>query len=181
MYGLVNKAIEDLISERFGLETWDRIKQDAGVEVEAFISMSDYPDEVTYNLVGAASRDLGVPADKLLEEFGEYWILYTAKKGYGELLRIGGSSLPDFLVNLHNLHTHVALSFPHLKPPSFWCTDVAAGSLRLHYQSERRGLAPMVVGLLRGLGKMFDTAVGIEQVQSCDDGSEHDEFLIRFG
>ena len=181
MYGLVNRAVEDLVRERFGAPAWERIKQRAGLDVELFISMDAYPDEVTYSLVGAASEELGIPAAQLLQAFGEYWILYTAEQGYGELLRMGGASLLEFLHNLHDLHSHVALTFPQLQPPSFWLSDSTEGSVRLHYQSTRSGLAPMVVGLLHGLGKRFNTPVAVEHARRRDDGADHDEFLIRFG
>ena len=181
MYGLVNRAVQDLICERFGAETWECIKQRAGVDVDVFISMDGYPDDVTYKLVGAASEELETPAAHLLEAFGEYWTLYTAREGYGELLRMGGDSFQAFLENLHDLHTHIALSFPHLQPPSFWLTDLTDDSARLHYQSQRTGLAPMVVGLVKGLGRMFDTPVVVEHVRRREDGADHDEFVIRYG
>ena len=47
MYGLVNRALEDMISEVHGPETWEHIKGKAGVDVEMFISTEGYPDEVT--------------------------------------------------------------------------------------------------------------------------------------
>ena len=97
------------------------------------------------------------------------------------MLQKDGRTLAEFLCNLHNLHTHVALSFPNLEPPSFWCTDVTEGSLRLHYQSRRPGLAPMVIGLVRGLGVMFSTAVTVALARSRADGHDHDEFVVRFG
>ena len=181
MYGLVNKAIEDLICNRFGDEAWERIKRRAGLEMDSFISMEGYPDELTYELVGAASEELGIPGEELLEAFGEYWTLYTAREGYGRLLEMGGASLKEFLLNLHNLHSHVALSFPNLKPPSFWCTDVTEHSIRLHYQSHRPGLAPMVIGLVKGLGKMFDTHVDVVRANPCEAGAKHDDFLIELG
>jgi Haem-NO-binding len=180
MYGLVNQAIEDLIRKNHGDQVWDAVKHKAGVDVEAFVSMEAYPDAVSYGLVGAASEVLGTPAAQLLEAFGEHWTLYTAQKGYGDLLRTGGSTFKGFMQNLHNLHTHVALSFPHLRPPSFWCTDVTDGTMTLHYQSTREGLGPMVVGLVRGLGRMFATEVTITPTRSRTDGADHDEFLVTF-
>lgn len=180
MYGLVNRAIEDMIRSEHGDETWHRVKERAGVEVDVFVSMQGYPDEVSYKLVGAASEVLGQPAASLLEAFGVHWTLYTAREGYGDLLRMGGSTFKEFMLNLHVLHTRVALSFPDLEPPSFWCTDVTDSSLRLHYQSKRQGLGPMVVGLVRGLGQMFDTAVTVRPAASREAGADHDEFLVTF-
>lgn len=180
MYGLVNKAIADLVCNRYGDEVWSAIKRTAGVDIDLFVSMEGYPDDVTYRLVAAASETLQVPAETLLEAFGEYWTLYTAQVGYGDLFRMGGTTFKEFMLNLHNLHTHVALTFPHLQPPSFWCTEITADSLCLHYQSTRPGLAPMVVGLVKGLGTMFETAVSVTQTRSSADGADHDEFSVRF-
>ena len=155
MYGLINKAVEGLVRSKFGDETWDRIRARAGLPDEPFVSMEQYPDKTTYDLVGAASAELGAPAEAILEELGRYWVLYTAEAGYGELMKSAGRTLPEFLRNLDQLHTRVRLSFPDLAPPSFAVTEETAHSLRLHYYSHRAGLAPLVVGLVKGLGERF--------------------------
>lgn len=180
MYGLVNRAIEDLVRTRFGDARWEAVRQRARVTVPAFVGMQAYPDKVTYDLVGAASEELGVPADTLLEAFGEYWTLYTAREGYGPMLALGGTSFVEFLQNLDHMHAHVALSMPDLEPPSFWCTDVTDRSVLLHYKSHRAGLAPMVKGLVRGLGQMFDTEVRLEHLRGPADGADHDQFRIEY-
>jgi hypothetical protein len=43
MYGLVNKAIEDMVCSQFGEATWKAIKQKAALEMDSFISMEGYP------------------------------------------------------------------------------------------------------------------------------------------
>lgn len=181
MYGLVNRAIQKLVTTQFGADAWEAIKAKAGIDIPLFVGMKTYPDEVTYGLVDAASEVLGLPPEKVLEAFGEYWILYTAKEGYGDLLRMSGDSLVAFLQNMDGMHARVGMAMPELRPPSFACTDVTAAGLRLHYRSERPGLAPMVVGLLRGLGTTFGTPVEVvHDVARGGDGRDHDEFVIRF-
>ncbi len=180
MYGLVNKAVEDLVRSRFGDDTWEKIKQQAGVEDEIFISMDAYPDDVTYRLVGAASAVLGISAAQVLEAFGEYWVVYTAKEGYGDTLKMFGDTLPAFLINLDTMHAHVATVFPDLKPPSFRCSDMTDHGMRLHYYSTRAGLAPMVIGLLRGLGVMFNVDLRIAQEAYREAGADHDEFVVEY-
>ena len=59
MYGLVNKAVEELVVSNFGEDKWELIKSKAGVDVDVFISNESYPDSMTYDLVGAASEVLG--------------------------------------------------------------------------------------------------------------------------
>lgn len=183
MYGLVNTALQDLVSSRFGEDTWESIKRAAGVDIDVFVSMEAYPDDVTYKLVGAASERLGLSIEEVLKAFGEYWVSYTAKEGYGAILTLAGDTLPAFLQNLDNLHTRVGLMFPRLKPPSFWCTDIREDSLRLHYRSgldSREGLGPFVIGLLNGLAIRFELEIEINQTASRSQGADHDEFSITF-
>ncbi len=178
MYGLVNRAIEQLVCEQLGEETWQEIKAKAAVGVDAFVGLEAYPDEVTYDLVGAASEVLKLPAEAILEEFGKYWVLYTGKTAYGSLLDPANSTLFSCLQNLDNLHSRVSLTMPHLHPPSFLCTDETESSIRVHYFSERQGLAPMVVGLLKGLADLYQTSVEVEQVAYLAKGDDHDIFQI---
>lgn len=179
MYGMVNKAVEDLIVTRFGPEAWQDVRQRAGVDQD-FVNMNQYPDEVTVNLVAAASARLGLPPATILEEFGLHWIRYTAHAGYGDLLRLAGGSFISFLQNLDALHARVGLSFPHLAPPSFRCTDLTPHSVVLHYHSTRSGLAPLVIGLIKGLGQMFRTRVTITQTAHKGETSDHDTFFIEY-
>ncbi len=180
MYGLVNKAIEGLVCQVAGQDAWQDIKRVAGIDVDYFISMNPYPDDVTYKLVGAASQVLGLPAEDILQKFGEYWILYTGQEGYGDLLTRSGRNLKEFLMNLDNIHAQVGLSFEKLQPPSFRCTEVDDNSLVLHYYSARPGLGPMIIGLLQGLGKMMNTRVEVAYILNRAEGASHDEFLVRY-
>ncbi|MFM2431501.1 MAG: hypothetical protein RLZZ511_2714, partial [Cyanobacteriota bacterium] len=146
----------------------------------SFLSMEGYPDDVTHRLVKAASQVLALSPAQIMEAFGQFWVQYTATEGYGELMDMSGDNLPEFLQNLDNLHARVGVSFPQLKPPSFDCDEIDDQQLTLEYRSEREGLAPMVVGLVKGLGNRFDTDVVVEQTHDRADGAEHDEFLITY-
>lgn len=180
MYGLVNKAIHDMVCSQFGEDIWQQIQQKAEIETDAFLSMEGYPDDVTHRLVKAASAVLGLSAAEVMKAFGEFWVKYTAEEGYGELMDMSGDSLPEFLQNLDALHARVGVIFPKLQPPSFDCTENDEASLTLEYHTHRDGLAPMVVGLVKGLGNRFDAEVEVTQTQSKEDGADYDEFLIQY-
>ena len=166
MYGLINIAIKDLVTEGYGEETWERIRERAGLQGTDFILMDQYEDSVTYDLVGAASEELGIPATAVLEAFGAYWTKYTAEKGYGPLLDTAGKTFPEFLQNLDLMHTRVGTMFPDFVPPSFECRDITDHSLTLHYTSDREGLQHLVIGLLHGLGERFGIQVSVEMTTS---------------
>ncbi|MGV3757850.1 MAG: heme NO-binding domain-containing protein [Verrucomicrobiota bacterium] len=180
MYGMVNQAIEQMLSNKHGAEAWRKIKLKAGVEEEVFISNQSYPDEMTYGLISAAQECLDVPAASILEELGEFWVLETAQRGYGHLMKAGGKDFPEFIHNLPNFHARIMLIFPALKPPVFKVNDLGPESLELHYFSERKGLAPFVVGLLRGVGIMFKTKVLVEKIAPDAQAADHDVFLVQW-
>lgn len=85
MYGLINKAVQGYLVQAYGQDQWDQIAETAGIYPGGFISLETYPDEITYSLVTRASAILSIPAERLLEKLGEYWIEYVAEEGYGEL------------------------------------------------------------------------------------------------
>ena len=55
MYGLVNQALQGLISEQYGVEKWNIVKKKAGIEIDYFVSNEPYEDSITFDLVATAS------------------------------------------------------------------------------------------------------------------------------
>lgn len=180
MYGIVNKAIHGLVTENFGDEAWQKIKEKSGIKIDNFLSNEPYDDSVTYSLAGAASEVLEMPLSDVLKAFGEYWILKTGMQNYGSLMEAGGDNLKEFLENLPNFHSRVMLMFPDLQPPEFRVSDVKEKDLKLHYYSHRQGLQDFVIGLVSGLGKMYNTEVDIKLIASRDDGADHETYHIKW-
>ena len=165
MYGLINNALRDMITTRFGEDQWQQVLATSGVPEDSFLTMRSYDDALTYDLAGAASQVLGAPLETCLELFGEYWIEETAGKSYGMLMDATGQNMVEFLENLNGLHDRITSTFLDYKPPSFRIEPVADCRYRLHYESSRKGLTPFVVGLLRGLAVRFDAKLTIESQQ----------------
>jgi len=180
MYGLINVAIRDLVKDKFGEDQWSEIVSKSGVTDEDFARMEPCEDAKTYALVGAASEVLGLPASEILQAFGEYWTVFTADEGYGPMMDAAGSTLPEFLMNLDNLHTRVGMMYPELRPPAFRCSEVSDNSLILHYQSEREGLDDLVIGLLRGLGTRFNIDVSVELKEAKTESTPESIFHVSW-
>lgn len=177
MYGMVNLAIQELLCRRYGTEIWENIRSQFSIPTEqVFLTVEQYPDELSTNILTAASGLIGRPLPQLLEELGEYWIPFAQRSGYGELLGLLGGNLFEALGNLDNLHMRVGLAFPELQPPSFWVTDVQGNTFMLHYHSQRAGFAPMVPGLVKGLGEYFNQDVRINELNGSD--AHHHVFTV---
>lgn len=180
MYGIVNKAIEDLVTENFGADKWMRVKKRSEVDIDFFISNEPYDDDITYKLATAASAELNIPLGDVFHAFGEWWVLRTGKEKYGTLMEAGGKNLKQFLINLPVFHNRVMLIYPKLTPPEFKISEVEESSLCLHYISKRQGLQDFVKGLISGLAKMYNTSVTIEVRASHESGHDHEIFKISW-
>lgn len=190
MYGMVNRAIRECITDHHGEDVWAKALKGSKASDDDFVRMQHYSDEVTVSLVVATAEHTGKSVDEILEEVGVFWIDFALKSDYGPLLRQSGKTLPEVLASLDALHSRLEQAFPDLTPPSFWCSDADESQTQalaegqeapvLHYLSERDGLSAFVKGLVRGLGKMLSTDCSIQQTASKADGAEHDEFFIEY-
>jgi hypothetical protein len=97
MYGIVNKAIQELVVANFGDEKWEAIRERSGIEEDFFISSEPYDDEITYQLAQAVGEEMNMTLSQVLIVFGEWWVIKTTKERYGGLMESGGSTLKDFL------------------------------------------------------------------------------------
>jgi len=180
MYGLVNKAIKDLVTDNHGDEAWQKVCDIADFHEGDFISMSPYPDKLTFDLVGAVCQVLKADSADILEAFGEYWILYTADQGYGNLMNLTGKTFVEFLGNLDMLHSRISNMMPELRPPMFKTRNETDNSVELEYRSHRDGLVPMLYGLIKGLGKRFEIEVKIELIEERSSVEEPHVFKITW-
>ena len=142
------------------------------------MSMEQYPDSDSVNLVVALAEATGRPAGEILEEIGKFWIQFALNSDYGDLIRVAGGSVAEILANLDQLHVRVAQAFPELDPPAFWVTDVDEDSLVLHYSSPRAGLSSLAAGMVQGVAEFLGTEVSISLLESKDDGADHDTFRV---
>lgn len=177
MYGMVNQAIEAMVMEKLGADAWIAIKAKAEVHEQIFVTMKQYPDQITYALAGAVADYTKQPIEEVLRNFGIYWIQFALNGPWGKLLHSSGRSTYELLATLDAMHARIAVSFPDLQPPSFRVLPQDGGML-LEYRSHRPGLAPFVVGLVEGIGLMFHESVQVKQVASKASGAPCDTFTV---
>lgn len=180
MYGMVNKAIQDLVEKQFGKDAWERIRLRADICEEVFIGTEIYSDSVTYQLVGAASEELHRAPEQILESLGVHWVLHTAAEHYGYMMEAAGRTFSEFMGNLPMLHDRIILIFPRMSPPGFAVRDHGPSSLILEYRSIRPGLQPFIIGLIKGLGTFFSTDIDVTLIAGRTTGMDHDEFSITW-
>ncbi|XP_038050765.1 guanylate cyclase soluble subunit beta-2-like isoform X2 [Patiria miniata] len=184
MYGFINLCVRALVLEKFGDEAWHKIRESAGVE-DSFITHGCYDDTTTLQLVQAASEVSGLKVPVILELFGEFFFSFCQQSGYDEMLRALGGNLKSFLENLDSLHSYLSFSYEQMEAPSFRCERRHNdNALILHYYSHRKGLHPIVVGIVRAVAKeFFDSELKMEVLEETHEEErngkkEHVTFAI---
>lgn len=180
MYGIVNKAIQGLITESHGEKIWDEIASELKLESKYFLSNESYPDSLTYDLIAKASEKTGISAADIMHSFGEYWVLNTGMKSYGSLMKAGGKDFGEFITNLPNFHSRVMLIYPKLNPPEFKVSEIQSNSIKLHYFSTREGLAHFVYGLIKGIAKIYETEVDVKMEEQNNKNEYKAQFNINW-
>ena len=59
MKGIIFNLVEEVVTAAYGEDTWDSLLDEAGLD-GSYTSLGSYPDEDLFQLVGAASKALGV-------------------------------------------------------------------------------------------------------------------------
>jgi Haem-NO-binding len=180
MYGIINLTIQGIVTDLFGADAWNRIKQKGNIKEGSFLSDEPYDSNATYELAGRASEVLNLSLSQLLMVFGEYWILKIANEKYRSLMKAGGSNIKEFLVNLPDFHSRVMLMYPKITPVEFRVTNETESSLHIHYFSSRKGLASFIQGLLQGLGKVYNVKISIELIRDKKSPNDHDVFFVKW-
>ena len=121
-----------------------------------------------------------IPAGQILELFGKMFFDFCQESGYDKSLQVLGCTTKDFLQNLDALHDHLATIYPGMRAPSFRCTNRESdGATVLHYYSERDGLEPIVIGIVKEVAlKLHNAEVNVDIIQTKGEDCDHVQFAI---
>lgn len=171
MYGMIHRALRQMVLNERGKEAWASIELAAGVEPSDFISSATYPDEVTQRLLSISSEMLGQDMDDLLTQFGRFWIRYAETSSFAPILSFTGRDIVSFVANLDRMHRTIEDVMPHAIMPSFSVLTDNVGQMTIEYRSTRTGLAPFVTGLFLGLLDRFNLTGSVEIISK--DSAKH--------
>ncbi|XP_047450706.1 guanylate cyclase soluble subunit beta-2-like [Mugil cephalus] len=183
MYGFINTCLKSLVVEKFGEETWAKLRDGAGVQ-DSFLTYEVYKDEITMHLVAEACKLLGVKPEVVLRQFGEHFFEFCKRSGYDHMLRTLGGNLFEFTENLDALHSYLSLSYKEMNAPSFRVERSPDGTMLLHYYSDRKGLCHIVPGIIGAVAKdFFNSEITMEIVNQLEEQEtagtkEHVVFLV---
>lgn len=168
MYGMIHRAVRQMINDQLGEEAWQALEKKLEIGPTELLTAMVYEDELTFRIVGEASARLNLSVDECLFAFGQYWIKYAESGSLASIMNFTGATLASFIANLDRLHLAVGAAMPGARLPTFTMVENAPGRLLVEYRSERTGMNPFVSGLFHGLMRKFHTSGSVSIFSRTD-------------
>jgi hypothetical protein len=166
MYGLVNHAFKTMIIQNKGEETWIEVCESLGLESLDFNHFEQYEDQITLDVILEYTKLTNQEAEAVLESFGKYWVEFTHESEYQTILHSFAPGPVELIESLDALHSRLELTFDNLSAPSFWTERETENKVLVYYSTTRElPLQFFVVGLLKGIFKLFDKPCKVEIVE----------------
>ena len=174
MKGIIFNLVEEVVTDRYGEDTWDLLLDAAGLD-GSYTSLGSYPDEELFRLVAAASAALGVPADDVVRQLGEGAIPLLVERFPAFFENF--TSAQGFLLTLNDIiHPEVRKLYPGAEVPDFDFDTPEDGVLLIGYRSQRR-LCALAEGFILGAASHYGEHVEVSQSRCLLRGD--DQCLIR--
>lgn len=159
MHGLINRSIQNYVTDRFGADQWQRAANIAGIQDVDFEAMLLYDDQLTPLILNAVSKALDRPRDELMEDIGTYMVANPSVEGVRRLLRFGGVNFEDFLHSLDDLPARARLAVSDLHLPAVELHDHSEGCYSLMCESAIEGFGHVMMGILRAMADDYGALV----------------------
>nr|XP_022904933.1 soluble guanylate cyclase 89Db-like [Onthophagus taurus] len=151
MYGMLLESIQHFIQLEYGEEMWFKVVEMAGCKHSVFNTHQVYPDSVMEKLALSCAKVTSATSDNFMNFFGRCFVRYFSNLGYDITIRSTGRYFTDFLQSVDNIHSQFCFTYPKMKSPSIYVTDIDNDGCVLVYRSGRQGFTHYVMGNYRKL------------------------------
>lgn len=176
MLGLVNRSIQGFVTETSGPAVWQAVAAATPRGIEDYESLSDYPASETADLVRIASRVLGKPRERLLEDLGTWLVTSPRVSVVRRLLRFGGTDYVEFLHSLDELPGRARMAVAGLDLPALELCEHAPFTYSLALGRGLPGIGHVLQGALQAMADDYGALAVIEMTR---EGRGRAMLLIR--
>ncbi len=177
MKGIIFNLLENVVTDEFGEDAWEKILEGADVD-GAYTAVGTYDHEELQQLVTSAATLLAKPEDDVVRWFGSSAMPLLAER-YKEFFAPHASTIPFVLTLNDVIHPEVRKLFPGAYAPDFEFERIDEATLAVGYKSVR-DLCPFAEGLMQGAAAHYGQTVEIEQSQCKRRGDEKCVLVCRF-
>jgi hypothetical protein len=152
MHGLIFTELKKYVETKFDHATWEKLLEKAGQKHQLYLASAVYPDKDIVALVTAACELTGLPANAVLEDFGQF-VAPDLVEQYKFLINPSWRLL-DFLANTEDTIHKIVRFHKGVTPPRLVTTRIADNQLVITYNSARK-MCPLLKGIVKGAAAHF--------------------------
>eukprot|EP00043_Microstomoeca_roanoka_P007989 m.77025 g.77025 ORF g.77025 m.77025 type:complete len:776 (-) comp14053_c0_seq2:214-2541(-) len=180
MYGFMHQALTEWLRRMDDGEViLARVLEQLNITGQPDDFFRHYSDAQTMKFVELAAQSCRMSVDECMYEAGKVSIMTFVRNGYMPVLHTLGDDFYTLLTNLDSLHDNFLSAFPDMKVPSLRPVRNPDDSMSIHYYSQRKGLAPFMMGALKGTAQMlYDLEIDIHHRVKKGKESDHDIFHV---
>ena len=178
MHGSIFVLLKRFIEREHDYSMWVKLKEQAGVESSPYEMSETYPTRELFAIVNTASRATGIPANTLLERFGEFLVpdLLLIYKKY---VRPEWGTYEMLLNTEAAMHGAVRKTDGRAEPPVLQVTGKGPGQLVVDYHSRRR-MAGVAVGIIRGIAAHYQESDRVQVTRLSEIEDERVQIRVDF-
>ena len=163
MKGTIVIALQDLVKNKFGQEKWINILKKSDLPTDkVFYPHHDVDDSMFMKLIQNTCKVLGITLEQAAEAFGNYWMNEYVPKKYFAFF-YGKRTAKDFLLDMNRVHSKMVDKLENAQPPRFECEVLDENKITMSYSSQR-GLEPIWIGMIKGVGTYFKEDIKIKKI-----------------
>ena len=177
MKGIMFNLVEEVVTDRFGADTWNSLLDSARLD-GAHTALESYPDGDFFRLLAAAEQALRGSADEVVRELGEAALPLLAER-YPAFFAPYNSTRP-FLLTLNDvIHPEVRSLYPGAEIPDFDFNTSDPEVLVIGYRSPRR-LCALAEGFIIGAARLYHEDPEVSQLSCLKEGDPKCLIACRF-
>ena len=168
MHGLVNRSIQNFVSDCYGRQAWVEVTARADLPFVDFEAMLVYDKVYTPQVLDAMEEVLGRSREDMLEDFGTYLVSHSRLESARRLLRFGGEDFEDFLDSLDDLPDRIRLAVADLSLPDLDLQSGENGHHILVCKAPIVGFGHVVLGVLRAMADDYGALAVLTHLGHAD-------------
>lgn len=177
MKGIVFTELVEMIEDRFGLETAERILSSACPHSGgAYTAVGTYDHREMVAIISELSRSCDVPEEALYIAFGHH-VMAVFEADYAGFFEQPRNTF-EFLATLEDvIHVEVQKLYPDAELPSFQYEMLSGDEMAIEYRSARP-FAYLARGLIEATIAHYDESITIEHQDLSDGRNDHARFRL---
>jgi len=172
MKGIIFTSLNDMIEEKYGLETWSKVLDKVNPTSKGiYTAGGTYNDDELKAYVTELAKLENLTPNQTLEAFGIYLFPVLASK-YPVFIP-KGITFKEFMKSIDKIiHVEVNKLYPEAALPTLSYEDPAPNQLIIIYRSPRK-LCALAKGLTQGAANHFKVSIQIQETLCMHHGDDH--------